>query len=54
VLPKYRFRKRVGTEPARSFPRFNAQALIRDEVAATHHFIPFQTPEAFRNTGWRG
>jgi hypothetical protein len=27
---------------------------IRDEIASTHQFMPFQTPKAFRNARYRG
>jgi len=53
VPPVNRFHKRVGPESARPFPRFKPKALIRDKVAMTHHFIPFQTPKAFWNAGSR-
>src|ERR1700680_2162799 len=47
-------RKRAGSEYGRRFPQFKPKALIRNEVARPHHFIPLQTPEAFRNAGSRG
>jgi hypothetical protein len=47
-------RKRAGSEYVRRFPQFKPKALIRNEVARPHHFIPLQTPEAFRNAGSRG
>ena len=45
--------KCVGPESARPFPWFKPKSPIRDEVAMTHHFIPFQTPKAFRTAGSR-
>jgi hypothetical protein len=42
---------RLGIRPA--LPTVEAQAFIRNEVARPHHFIPLQTPEAFRNAGSR-
>ena len=51
--PVNRFHKRVGSEPARPFPRFKPSVFTRDEVATKHHFIPFHTPKAFRNAGSR-
>ena len=36
------------------YERFKPKALVRDEVAMTNHFIPFQAPKAFRNAGVRG
>ena len=46
--------KRAGSEYARPFPQLKPKALIRNEVARPHRFIPLQTPEAFRNAGSRG
>jgi hypothetical protein len=54
IPPVNRFQKRVGSEPARPFPRFKPSMLIHDEVAKTHQFVPFQTPKALRNAGFRG
>jgi hypothetical protein len=54
VLPVNRFHKCVGAESAGPFPRFKTLALDRNEVAKTHQFIPFQTPQAFRQAGFRG
>ena len=51
VAPINRFHKRIGLETARPFPWFKTPEFIHDKVAATHHFIPFQKPEVFRNTG---
>ena len=53
VPPVRRSHKRVGSEPARSFPRFKPSVLIHDKVAMTHQFIPFQTPKAFRSASPR-
>src|SRR5271168_940674 len=53
-LPVNWSRKRAGSEYVRRFPQFKPKALIRNEVARPHHFIPLQTPEAFRNAGSRG
>src|SRR5271165_570424 len=47
-------RERAGSEYVRRFPQFKPKALICNEVARPHHFIPLQTPEAFRNAGSRG
>src|ERR1700722_3424890 len=43
---------RLGIRPA--LPQFKPKALIRNEVARPHLFIPLQTPEAFPNAGSRG
>src|ERR1700731_360569 len=53
-LPVNWSRKRAGSGYARRFPQFKPKALIRNEVARPHNFIPLQTPEAFRNAGSRG
>ena len=53
-LPVNWSRKRAGSEYARPFPQLKPKALIRNEVARPHRFIPLQTPEAFRNAGSRG
>src|SRR5580692_2979731 len=53
-LPVNWSRKRAGSEYARPFPQLKPKALIRNEVARRHRFIPLQTPEAFRNAGSRG
>jgi hypothetical protein len=34
-------------------PQLKPNALIRNEVARPHHFMPLQTPEAFRDAGSR-
>ena len=53
-LPVNWSRKRAGSEYVRRFPQFKPEALIRNEVARRHHFIPVQTPAVFRNAGSRG
>jgi hypothetical protein len=49
-------RKGAGSKFARRFPQFKPKAPIRNEVERPRHttFIPFQTPEAFRNAGSSG
>ena len=48
-LPVNGLANRAGSQYALRFPQFKPKALIRNEIAKPHHFIPLQTPEAFRN-----